>query len=83
VTPHVAQTTIGHSSAIDGRTTRHPGDAVSQRKRTGVEAIVGWMKTVGLRHKVRHRGIARVGWRFTVAAAAYNLVRLHTLAVVA
>ena len=83
VTPHVAQNTAGRSSAIDGRTTRHPGYAVSQRKRKGVEAIFGWLKTVGLLRKVRHRGIARVGWIFTFAAAVYNLVRMRTLAAVA
>jgi transposase len=83
VTPHVAQHTTGRSSAIDGRTTRHPGYAVSQRKRKCVEEIFGWLKTVGLLRKVRHRGIARVGWIFTFAAAVYNLVRMRTLAAVA
>jgi IS5 family transposase len=83
VTPHVAQHSTGRSSAIDGRTTRHPGDAVSQRKRNGVEAICGWLKTVGLLRKVRHRGMARVGWMFTGAAAVYNLVRMRTLAAAA
>ena len=52
---------------------------MSQRKRTCVEAIFGWMKTVGLLRKVRHRGAARVGWMFTCAAAVYNLVRMCTL----
>ena len=79
VTPHVAQNISGRSSAIDGRTTRHPGYAVSQRKRQCVEEIFGWLKTVGLRRKVRHRGIARVGWIFTFAAAVDNLVRMRTL----
>jgi transposase len=83
VTPHVAQHSTGRSSAIDGRTTRHPGDAVSQRKRNGVEEICGWLKTVGLLRKVRHRGMARVGWMFTCAAAVYNLVRMRTLAAAA
>jgi transposase len=83
VTPHVAQNTSGRSSAIDGRTTRHPGYAVSQRKRKSVEEIFGWMKTVGLLRKTRHRGLARVGWMFTFAAAVYNLVRMRTLAAVA
>jgi transposase len=82
VTPHVAQHTSGRSSAIAGRTARHPGDAVSQRKRKCVEEIFGWMKTVGLLRKVRHRGVARVGWMFTFAAAVYNLVRMRTLAAV-
>jgi transposase len=83
VTPHVAQHTSGRSSAIDGRTTRHPGYAVSQQKRKCVEEIFGWLKTVGLLRKVRHRGLARVGWIFTFAAAVYNLVRMRTLAAVA
>jgi transposase len=83
VTPHVAQHTTGRASAIDGRTTRHPGYAVSQRKRKGVEEIFGWLKTVGLLRKTRYRGVARVGWMFTFAAAVYNLVRMRTLAVAA
>ena len=81
VTPHVAQHTTGRSSAIDGRTTRHPGYAISQRKRKCVEEVFGWLKTVGLLRKVRHRGLARVGWMFTFAAAVYNVVRMRTLAV--
>ena len=83
VTPHVAQNTSGRSSAIDGRTTHHPGYAVSQRKRKCVEEIFGWMKTVGLLRKTRHRGLARVGWMFTFAAAVYTLVRMRTLGAVA
>jgi transposase len=83
VTPHVAQNATGRSSAIDCRTTRHPGYAVSQRKRKCVEEIFGWMKTVGLLRKTRYRGVARVGWMFTFAAAVYNLVRMRTLAAVA
>ena len=83
VTPHVAQNTTGRSSAIDGRTTRHPGYAISQRKRKCVEEVFGWLKTVGLLRKVRHRGVARVGWLFTFAAAVYNLVRMRTLAAAA
>jgi hypothetical protein len=83
VSPHVAQHTTGRSSAIDGRTTRHPGSALSQRKRKCVEEILGWLKTVGLLRKTRYRGITRVGWMFTFAAAVYNLVRMRTLAAVA
>jgi Transposase DDE domain len=82
-TPHVAQQTTGRSSAIDGRTTHHPGYAISQRNRKQVEEIFGWVKTVGLVRKARHRGVARVGWMFTFAAAAYNWVRMRTLAAVA
>lgn len=79
ITPHVAQNTRNRSSAIDGRTTRHAGYALSQRKRKRVEEIFGWIKTVGLMHKTRHRGLARVGWMFTFTAAAYNLVRIRNL----
>jgi hypothetical protein len=67
------------SSAIDGRTTRHPGYAISQVKRKRVEEIFGWMKTVGGMRKLRHRGLQLVGWMFTFAAAAYNLVRMRNL----
>jgi len=76
VTPHVAQ---APRSAIDARTTRHPGYAVSQRLRKRVEEIFGWMKTIGGLRKLRHRGTARVEWHFLFVAAAYNLVRLRTL----
>jgi transposase len=79
VTPHVAQNTSNRSSAIDGRTTRHQGYAVSQRKRKRVEEVFGWMKTVAMMRKTRHRGPERVGWMFTLAAAAYNLVRMRNL----
>ena len=79
VTPHVAQNTTQRRSAIDGRTTRHPGYAISQRKRKLVEQAFGWMKTIGLLRKLRHRGGRLVEWIFTFAAAAYNLVRLRTL----
>jgi len=80
VTPHVAQHTTGRRSAIDGRTTRHPGYAVSQRARKRVEEIFGWLKTVGLMRKTRHRGCARVDWMFTFTTAVYNLVRIRNLA---
>ena len=79
VTPHVAQNTTTRASAIDGRTTRHGGYAVSQRRRKCVEEIFGWLKTVGLMRKMRHRGTRRVDWMFTFALAVYNLVRLRTL----
>jgi transposase len=80
VTPHVAQNNKGRSSAIDQRTTRHPGYVVSQRKRKRVEEIFGWLKTVGLLRKTRHRGVKLVGWIFKFATAAYNLVRIRNLA---
>lgn len=79
VTPHVAQNTSNRSSAIDGRTTRHEGYAVSQRKRKRVEEVFGWVKTVALQRKTRFRGLERTGWMFTLAAAAYNLVRMRTI----
>jgi transposase len=77
-TPHVAAKR--RCSAIDGRTTRHPGYAVSQRVRKRIEEVFGWMKTVGLLRKLRHRGVARVNWIFVFTAAAYNLIRMRTLA---
>ena len=76
-TPHVASKAKG--SAVDGRTTRHAGYAVSQRKRKLVEEIFGWGKTVGLLRKLRHRGVGLVDWIFTFTCAAYNLVRLRGL----
>ena len=79
VTPHVAQNTSGRSSAIDGRTTRHGGYAVSQRIRKRIEEAFGWIKTIAGQEKSRFRGRDRVGWAFTFAAAAYNLVRLPKL----
>ena len=81
VTPHVAQypETAHRGSAIDARTTRHPGYAVSQQKRKLVEQCFGWMKTIGLLRKLRHRGGARVNWTFIFTAAAFNLVRMRTL----
>src|SRR6266850_8416812 len=79
VTPHVAQNTTNRSSAIDSRTTRHAGYAESQKKRKRVEEIFGWLKTVGLMRKTRHRGVRRVQWVFTFAAAVYNLVRIRNL----
>ena len=77
ITPHVAQKDTG--SRIDARTTRHPGYAISQRKRKLIEQVFGWMKTVGGLRKLRHRGGELVDWIVTFTAAAYNLVRLRTL----
>jgi transposase len=78
-TPHVAQNANGRSSAIDGRTTRHVGYALSQRIRKRIEEAFGWMKTIGGQEKTKFRGRERVGWAFTFAAAAYNLARLPKL----
>jgi transposase len=80
VTPHVAQNTGRRGgSAMDGRTTRHPGYALSQRVRKRVEEILGWLKTGGGMRQTRFRGKARGGWMFTWALAAYNLVRMRHL----
>jgi transposase len=79
VTPHVAQNTSGRRSAIDGRTTRHPGYAISQRIRKRVEEAFGWAKTVAGLRKMRHRGLPKVDWQFTLVMAAYDLVRLPNL----
>lgn len=78
-TPHVARNTSKRRSAIDGRTTRHAGYAISQRRRKLVEQGFGWDKTVGLLRKLRHRGKEMVGWVFAFTSAAYNLVRMRTL----
>jgi transposase len=79
VTPHIAQNTCGRSSAVDRRTTRHGGYAVSQRIRKRIEEAFGWIKTVAGQEKTNFRGRNRVAWAFTFAAAAYNLVRLPKL----
>jgi IS5 family transposase len=79
VTPHVAQNTSGRRSAIDRRTTRHAGYAMSQRARKRIEEAFGWIKAVAGQDKTRFRGVDRVGLAFTFAAAAYNLVRLPRL----
>jgi len=79
VTPHVAQNTTNRRSAIDKRTTRHVGYALSQRTRKRVEEAFGWMKTIGLLRKMRHRGGPKVDWIFRFTAAAYNLIRIRNL----
>jgi transposase len=81
VTPHVAQNQQRRGgSAIDGRTTRHDGYRISQKKRKRIEECFGWLKTIALLRKMRHRGIFKVDWMFALAAAAYNLVRMRNLA---
>lgn|GEM_PF-2429041 len=85
ITPHIA--IDGHvrvngtprRTDIDKCTTRHPGYAVSLRLRKRIEEGFGWTKTTGKLAKTRHRGLKRVGWAFTLAAAAYNLVRIPKL----
>ena len=81
VTPHVSPNVHARRrrSAMDGRTTRHPGFTISQRQRKRVEEIFGWGKTVGLLRKLRHRGREGVSWMFTFTTAVYNLVRIRTL----
>jgi len=80
VTPHVARNTgRPGGSAIDARTTRHSGYAVSQKKRKRIEECFGWLKDIALLRKLRHRGLFKVAWIFTFAAAAYNLVRMRKL----
>src|SRR5215470_15498205 len=80
VTPHVAQN-LGRrgGSAIDRRTTRHAGYSLSQKKRKRIEECFGWLKTIALLRQIRHRGALKVDWIFTLACAAYNLVRLRNL----
>ena len=80
MTPHVAQN-LGRrgGSAIDSRTTRQVGYRVSQKKRKRIEECFGWLKTIALLRKVRHRGTLKVDWMFTFACAAYNLVRMRNL----
>ena len=80
VTPHIA---LKATTMIDARTTRPPGYAISQQKGKRVEEIFGWLKTIGGLRKTRHRGVERVGWMFTFALAAYNLVRMRNLAAAA
>jgi hypothetical protein len=85
VTPHIARndhlTKTGkrRKTAIDGRITRHPGYAVSLRIRKRIEEAFGWIKTIGGLAQTRHRGVPRVGWMFTLTAAAYNLIRIPKL----
>ena len=79
VRPHVAQNLSGRRSAIDKRTTRHPGYAKSQRIRKRIEEAFGWIKTVAGLRQTKLRGRAKVAWAFTFAVAAYNLVRAPPL----
>jgi transposase len=79
VTPHVARHTAGRRSAIDGRTTRHAGYAVSQRIRKRIEEAFGWSKTIAGLGKLHHRGLPKIDWQFAFTMAAYNLIRLPRL----
>jgi len=79
VTPHIAQNITGRRSAIDARTTRHPGYAVSQRKRKRIEEPFGWAKTIGGFARPMLRGAKKLGFKFTLTMAGYNLIRLPKL----
>jgi transposase len=80
-TPHVAQNDTNRRSAIDSRTTHHPGYAASGKARKRIEEIFGWIKTVGTLRKARYRGTEKISWYFTLAVAAYDLVRMRNLGV--
>ena len=79
VTPHVAQNTTNRPSAIDGRTTRHRGYEISQQKRKLVEEPFGWGKTIGGLARPMLRGVQRLGFKFTLTMAAYDLIKLPRL----
>ena len=79
VTPHIAQNTTGRTSAVDARTTRHPGYAISQQKRKRTEEPFGWAKTIGGLARPMLRGVARLRFKFTLTMAAYDLIRLPNL----
>ena len=84
ITLHAAENTKRRGgSALDKRTTRHAGYKVSQRKRKLVEEIFGWMKTIGLMRKTRHKGVRRGGWMFTFTMAAFDLIRIRNIAAAA
>lgn len=78
ITPHIA---AKGTTTLDGRTFRHAGYAISQRKRKLVEEIFGWCKTIARVGKARFRGVARIGWAFGLTACAYNLLRIAKLVV--
>jgi transposase len=79
VTPHIAQNGSGRRSAIDERTTRHPGYAISQQKRKRTEEPFGWGKTIGGLARPMLRGAKRLAFKFTLTMAAYDLIRLPRL----
>jgi transposase len=78
-TPHVAQNDKNRRSAIDARTTRHAGYSISGKIRKRIEETFGWIKTIGTLRKTRYRGEEKLSWYFTLAVAAYNLVRMRNL----
>jgi transposase len=79
VTPHIAQNLNGRRSAIDGRTTRHAGYAISQQKRKRTEEPFGWGKLIGGLARPMLRGARKLGFKFTLTMAGYNLIRIPKL----
>jgi hypothetical protein len=81
ISSHVAQNLHArkHTSSIDGRTTRHEGYEISQRKRKRVEEVFGWLKNIGLMRIPMFRGKEKMSWMFTFALGVYNLVRIKNL----
>jgi hypothetical protein len=82
VTPHVAQNDTNRSSAIDERTTRHPGYVTSQMIHKRIEECFGWAKTIGGLRKSKFIGREKLDFQFVMTFTAYNLIRMHTLGVV-
>jgi hypothetical protein len=79
-TPHVTQNVARRGgSAIDGRTTRHVGYAMSQHARPRIEPAFGWLKTIAWLRKIKLRGLAKVNWLVLFASAAFNVLRLRKL----
>ena len=79
MTPHLARNTSGRRSNVPPAIAETDGYAASQRLRKRIEEVFAWVKTIAGQDKTRHRGLARVGWQFTLALAAYNLIRLPKL----
>jgi Transposase DDE domain len=79
ITPHVAQNTTNRRSAIDARTTRHPGHRISQRIRKRIEEPFGWIKTIAGGRKLRYKGTQRNRAWFLLAGAVYNVLRITAL----
>ena len=79
VTPHITQNNVNRRSAMDERTTRHPGYRISLSKRWLVEKPFGWLKQIAGLRKVKLRGVAKVDWLFVFGCAAYNLIRIPKL----
>jgi transposase len=81
ITPHIAMNIHArkHKSAIDGRTTRHSGYEISQRKRKRVEEIFGWLKAFSILRRPHFRGLDRIDYLFTFSVAVYNILRIRNL----